>query len=216
VPMTPDRNVADLLKEYANGIHRVPIIDPNSSKVTFIFSQSVAFRSCCDLKNGLFLKEKWFTDLLDKKVNQIDLGTQTRHGKKILTVAEDKSAMEAFTMMRQNGLSAIAIVSKAKQIVANISASDVKGYLEQEYFALGEEVTHFLMKSHEGDQKDTLPSLVFCKPEHTFREVLTRLLPQSVHRIYVVRGDDVNIGGIITLGDIFSFLYIEWSKTQQR
>lgn len=202
--MTKDDNAFELLKQFSAGIHRVSIVDKNTHEVNFVFSQSTAFNYFCNLHDGVLLNQEWYQTLLSKEINTINLGTRSKN-KKIITIQESDRAYDAFTIMRKNSLSAIAIISKNNKIIGNLSASDVRGFLNSSYHILGESVTDFLHNTKESE----IPSLVFCKPEHTFREVVRRLSEKRIHRIYIIKGDDVTIEGVITLGDILSYLYAE-------
>lgn len=55
---------------------------------------------------------------------------------------------------------------------------------------------------------ESVPPPVTCTADDSLRTVIERLATRSVHRIYVVDGDNMNITGIVTLRDVIAcFVY---------
>lgn len=50
---------------------------------------------------------------------------------------------------------------------------------------------------------------ITCKPDETLGSVIHRLASNSIHRIYVVGGDDNGVTGVITLRDVISCFIFE-------
>ena len=50
---------------------------------------------------------------------------------------------------------------------------------------------------------------ITCKPDTTLGSVIHTLASKSVHRIYVVAGEDSEVSGVITLRDVISCFIFE-------
>jgi len=164
------------------GIHRVPVVQ--NGQVVGIVSQSDVVRLLA--KNKQFLGE-----LATKTV--ADLGLDQ---KPVVTVRNDIPLIEAFNAILANDISGLAVVDfSTGALVNNLSASDLKGVTEQNFFKLEAQVHQIFMLNY--DKKPP----VFCYPHNTLGAVISHVEETGVHRVYVVDQHKKPVG-VVTLTDI--------------
>lgn len=179
----------------AEGVHRVPIIDPETRKVVRVISQSDVIRFLN--RNSSQLGSK-----MDCAISETNLCP-----KEVVSVPKTMELLEVIRVMVTNSISAVPVVDDDGKLLTVISATDVRmmcstlgGHVnvdahtpvltwiqdvrraEYEHWrssrriVLGTPVPWF--------QPD--PILIVCSPTDTIRSVLTKLSTSHVHRLYVV------------------------------
>ncbi|KAJ3190932.1 hypothetical protein HK101_008243 [Irineochytrium annulatum] len=135
-----------------------------------------------------------------------DPGHVIRH-RRVIAVRESVSALAAMRTMYMNRVSAVAVINERGCLVANLSASDLRGVVadRQSLAALTLPVFDFLEKhSHrQGDQiaADQLRVAGMLDP---LGKVATAALASRVHRIWIVDAED-RPRGVVSFSDMLAF-----------
>ncbi|KAL7099249.1 hypothetical protein ACP275_09G071600 [Erythranthe tilingii] len=197
-----------LLSKYR--MKSVPVVDLGEAKVDNIITQSAVIHmleECAGLH--------WFESWGSKKL--FELGLPLMKSSHIVKVYEDEPVLQAFKLMRQNGVGGVPVVaSGGSKAVGNISIRDIQFLLMapeiyNEYRSItAKNFVTTVRRYLEENQNESpfLSGMVTCKKDDTLKEVITKLDSMKIHRIYVV-DEDGNLEGVITLRDIISKLVHE-------
>ena len=188
-----------VLEKFGTGLHRIPIVD-NNGHVIFILSQMFMFRHF--FKNETTLYEP----LKKKTVEELNLGVRGNVNS-MFAVKEDELAIDAFKHIADNGVSAVGILdSSASRLVGVLSASDLQGFLGEDFHVLGLTVLQFKNFAKEKKQQSNdIDSVVFCKLSTTLEDVVDRIDKTHVHRIFIM-DDEMQMVGVVSLTDLFALL----------
>lgn len=182
-------------------VHRVALM--KQAEVSSIITQS-------DVLKFLNHHQKEVGDCLNKTIEALGMYNPVRG---VVTITEDVLAMEAFHMMYQKNLSCLGIVDKDGKLTGNVSASDLRGLVTQNFSSLSRTVTDFLKISKAlsrpyatvlNARLNDLRTLC-VKKGSTFKQLLDMICKNRVHRVYVVNEKFSPIG-LITLSDVISVL----------
>ncbi|EYU23127.1 hypothetical protein ABFS82_09G064400 [Erythranthe guttata] len=197
-----------LLSKYR--MKSVPVVDLGEAKVDNIITQSAVIHmleECAGLH--------WFESWGSKKL--FELGLPLMKSSHIVKVYEDEPVLQAFKLMRQNGVGGVPVVaSGGSKAVGNISIRDIQFLLMapeiyNEYRSITAKnfvtTVRRYLEEHQ-NESPFLSGMVTCKKDDTLKEVITKLDSMKIHRIYVV-DEDGNLEGVITLRDIISKLVHE-------
>ena len=122
----------------ANGfVHRLAIFD-EKGEVTRVFSMSDAVRY-------LALRSDDMGGLEDMTLAELGLGQDTE---RLVTVDPSCPAVEAFARMCRKGVSGVGVLDKTQGLIANLSASDLRGVTPEHFTMLGLPVAEFLALLH--------------------------------------------------------------------
>jgi len=173
----PLLSVIQLMSNWS--VHRVPIVDAEGELITII-TQSHIMRF-------LYQHMYMFGDLAGKTLESLHM---IHNG--VVSVPLKRRAMDAFKVMHDQKVSAVAIVDHAGKLVGNISASDLKviGYDGALLSRLAYPISQFLkILSTENKEAMQVEGPIFVKPSSTFREVMEKLITMRIHRVYIVDHD---------------------------
>jgi CBS domain-containing protein len=128
-----------------------------------------------------------------------------------IMVRFDRPLIETLSLLVENKVSGIALVDWEFKIVANFSASDLKGVLPEAFDLFWRETIDFLRSGT--DVKSMVPP-VTCSSKSTFRETLTKMLSSSgkaprIHRVFITKegaGNTDRLDGITSITDVISAL----------
>lgn len=153
----------------------------------------------------------------------------------IVSVTPSTSCIDAFRVMRNNSVSAVAIVSeKDGKLLGAFSETDISYFADPDFaMALGLSVSQFLFLRHNALPKITHGVFagadafdaalqnplydswrVYCKLEDKLEDVLELMSTGAVHRIWVVDDDRKPIG-CVSLVDILA-LFQHWESPEQQ
>lgn len=146
----------------------------------------------------------------------------------LATVTAATPALIALAKMQRERLSGLGIVNKPDgQLLANLSASDLRGLTPERFGALALSVGAFLLFMHPRNAReaaavtyedallDSLPApvkegkweealggmpLICCTPATTLREIIDIFVRYGVHRVYICQGE-VPVG-VVTPTDV--------------
>jgi len=139
-----------------------------------------------------------YIDIFEKSVREI-----FNIGRPVISVISTESTINAFKIIHQNKISAVAVVDETGKLIGNLSASDLKGAVitdddegAQPFGSLLLPVITFLKQG--GMSK--LP-VATCFISSTLSFVLLKIIALHVHRLWIVDEEGKAIG-IISLTDI--------------
>jgi len=173
--------------------HRVAVLD-DTGAVKYIVSQS-------DLVRFIHKTEETYGSLGDFSLADLRLGSNT-----VLTIPEKTPTLLAFATLHKQNKSCAGIVNADGQLVANLSKSDLRGISPEGFSQLVYPVSEFL-QAKQGDSvvNGGAPTpkykLFSTNAEDSLANVLTTIIDNGLHRIYVVDGDG-RPTAIVTLTDI--------------
>jgi len=115
-------------------------------------------------------------------------------------------ALTAYQKMHDKGVSGLAVVNDNDELIASISASDVKGSLQYNIFTdLYLPVGMYLEKCTPTFQRENSATPLSCTMFTTIAEIVKILATNHVHRLFVV-DDSKRPIGVLSLSDIITFL----------
>jgi len=173
---------------FYKGIHRVPVLDENN-KIVSIVTQSEVLNFLAKHMDIVV------SDLGNISVDQLHLGT-----KNVIAMSTNAQAIHAFYLMYTHKVSAVAIVSPSGSLVANLSASDIRGLEQQHFESLLLPVTQYII-----NQRGKPKAPITCTINTDFQTVLMKMILFRIHRIWIVDEDDRPIG-VISQTDVMKKL----------
>lgn len=197
-----------LLSKYR--MKSIPVVDLGDATIDNIVTQSAVIhmlQECAGLH--------WFESWGNKKL--FELGLPMMKTSNMIKVYEDEPVLQAFKLMRQNGVGGVPVVgSDGSKAVGNISIRDIQYLLTapgiyKNYRSIT--TRHFLtaVRSYlEERHKESplLSGMISCRRNDTLKEIIAKLDSMKIHRIYVA-DEGGNLEGVITLRDIISKLVHE-------
>jgi len=148
------------------------------------------------------VNELWGIDPSLATIGERLIGEMHLGSKDVISITEDRPALEAFKLMRDSGVSGIAVV-RGKKLVGNISLHDLNMvketgfYLRLLYAPISEYLDNVAARGH------PFRELIKCTPQDKFSTAVDRMVSSKVHRIYIVNDDASDrLIGIITLTDV--------------
>jgi len=201
--------------------HRVLVYkdDKGTTKFKNIVTQSLIMRLICCMMD--FLPE------VKKSVGDLHLGT-----KSVVTIEDTRSALEAFQLMHQTNMSAVAVVGQSGSIVGNISVNDFKLVAFDSNFSglltspISEYLSHVnrnALKQHPphlpsevqieqfsnmGDSHQ-VPNVIACTRNSSLALVIKLVIFHRVHRVYVL-DEESRPTGVISISDILECISQGW------
>jgi len=162
-----------------------------------------------------------------KSVGELHLGT-----KSVVTIEDTRSALEAFQLMHQTNMSAVAVVGQSGSIVGNISVNDFKLVAFDSNFSgllttpISEYLSHVnrnALKQHPphlpsevqieqfsnmGDSRQ-VPNVIACTRNSSLALVIKLVVFHRVHRVYVL-DEKSRPTGVISISDILECISQGW------
>ncbi|KAL6069768.1 hypothetical protein QOT17_007340 [Balamuthia mandrillaris] len=198
LPVEERGTLSQVLEEvFCKGVHRAPVLSRSKAHtISGIISQSDVLQF---LANQVVSNEELVAQ--DRTVGELNLGT-----KYVITMSSSAQAIHAFYLMYFHKISAVAIVDKNEQLVANLSASDIRGLHTTNFEALLKPVMEFLLLKHGGGSRQLQPQkrplpVITCTPYTLLSTVILQLAIYRLHRVWVVNEHRQPIG-VISLTDI--------------
>jgi len=122
--------------------------------------------------------------------------------KEIATVPANMPALDGFKKITSSSVSAVAVLDPdTKQLVANLSASDLRGLNKHTQEWLNLPVLEFLEKQHNG----RVPLPITVAPNINLESASKTIVENHVHRVWVVIGENIPVS-VVSLSDIFDTL----------
>jgi len=178
-------------------IHRIAITnDENDNYVRAIMTQSDILQAL--YKNAT--EKSLLGDLGEKPIGKIDQIRKYAASDNLISMSINAQTIHAFWLLNFDKVYGIAIVDGLGRLIANLSASDVKGISSGHlpFSCLLLPIREFIQKAH------LMPPLK-CTWDTSLYNVIQQLALFRVHRIWVVDSQDKAVG-VITLSTLMKFL----------
>ncbi|KAL2349290.1 hypothetical protein Fmac_003290 [Flemingia macrophylla] len=193
-----------LLSKYR--LRNVPVIESGKPDIVNFITQSAVVQGLEGCKG-----RDWFDSITERRIS--DLGLPFMSIDEVISIQSNELILEAFKRMRDNKIGGLPVVEgPKKKIVGNLSIRDVRYLLlRHELFTNFGKLTvmDFMNKIVSASQETvTVTQPITCKPDSTLHDVIHTLASQSIHRIYVVDGQQ-EVVGVITLRDVISCFVTE-------
>jgi CBS-domain-containing membrane protein len=188
-PSAPKSTLYDIVKKLSHSLHRVPIVDPKSHKLTNVVTQSTIVRL-------LNQNPDMMGDLATMTIADLGLGVEP-----VVTVGLEDRTIDAFKVIVDSKVSAVAVVDELGALTANLSLTDVRNLVNAEALKmLNAPVSQFIHFVHENELNIKYPS-VAIKRSSTFKQVLSRMCSAQIHRVWV-EDDEKRPVGVISMSDV--------------
>jgi len=194
-PFIPVRNNGSLrgvLRLFGDmGFHRLPVIDESGKVVNFLTQSAVVQYLASNLNK------------LGPKVHRT-VGELLAGCKPVVSVNIESRAIDAFTLMAEKRISAVAVVDDEGKLISNISARDIRTISTDQRIIQGlfTPIRQFLVNAFEPRVgMDEITPSISCSIKDTLGLVIQKLVASKVHRVYVTDAHYMLIG-IIALSDV--------------
>jgi len=208
VPLPVGSSLFDCVKLMCErGLHRVPIIGKDG-RLANLISQS-------NILNYLWENRfVWENEIGHQSMTQLNLHNisaeaHAKLGHPLLSIRENKQALDAFQLMHEKKVSGLPVVDEDGKLLANISVQDLKeiGHDASRINTLQELVMQYLKHAHAPQHRWRLFSsertVHYLGDEH-FYDMMSKMVSHRVHRIYYV-DKHKKLFGIVTMSDILRF-----------
>jgi CBS-domain-containing membrane protein len=194
-PVKLSTSVVQLLEIFSFGIHRLPVLSDDNSKVINFISQADLLRFFTE--NIYLLEER---GIGKKTLDELGIGRSS-----VYFVRSDAMTLLTLSVISSKKISAIPVLDKETgKLVATFSASDLKGLGPGDLPHLLQPLVQFITTHN---LKSMYP--LTCKVTDTFESVICKLGATKVHRLWVVN-DFHQLLGVVSLTDVmYPFLGIE-------
>eukprot|EP01112_Ceratiomyxa_fruticulosa_P001166 TRINITY_DN1115_c0_g1_i1.p1 TRINITY_DN1115_c0_g1~~TRINITY_DN1115_c0_g1_i1.p1 ORF type:complete len:314 (+),score=54.04 TRINITY_DN1115_c0_g1_i1:176-1117(+) len=173
------------------GVHRIPVVDSEGSLISVLTQSQVVHW----LSNHMY----YFSDLISKTLEQLEIGTQTE----VYSVSQHQRAIDAFNLIYEKKVSAVAVVDANGILVGNISVSDLKliGYNAKLVSRLFYPIEEYLkvISANKNTHGHAFQGALSVQKGSTMGEVVHKLVSTRTHRVYVVDPEGKPIGVISNL-----------------
>jgi len=185
-----DTSLIEIVKLFAQEIHRVAIIDKETPEhfISNVLSQS-------DVLNFITTRGTWMGTKLTSTIKDVGLSPLG-----VCTVLNTMLTTDVLKFMRTYKVSGVGIVDHSGKLVGNFSATDLLGLTEDTFPLLSLPVTEFFLRLH-GFAKPP----IYCTVNDSVEFLLLKFAVHKVHRIYLVN-ETMNPVGVLTMTDIMQFL----------
>jgi len=136
--------------------------------------------------------------LIGSNILDLNISKIVQRNERIVNISYKSTAAEAFLKLAANKhITALPIVDDNEELVAEISAKDLRGLNRQRWDDLMKPVMMFLKTSH-GD----LYSPLTCHDQFTLSQLMTAFVLRKTHRLWWIDNLSGELKGVITLTDI--------------
>jgi len=188
VRVTRSAPICEAIAKMVNGnVRRLLVVDELGKTVNIITQ--------FDIVKYLYENINEFGDISNYKVKDLKLGSAP-----VICAPLDECAAAVFDFMISKNVRSVGIVNpNDNDLVANLSLSDLKGLNEQNFENLAKNVFEFLLATHEAPRP-----VISCSPSDTFDDVLSLMIDNKIHRIYVLDNQQ-HPSSVISCLDILNF-----------
>jgi len=195
ISYTTSDNLLKPLQQFSSDVHRAPVWNDSKTALVGILSQSdfISFLNAYKTDDSLSFAMTF-------KI--IELG----YTNEIYIASWKESVFNCLKMMRENRLTALPLVNEKQEIVACLSATDVKTLAVTDWPRVFDDSKDYLA--------DFFPASlipVTVTENSTFSDVLLKMTAHKVHRLFVVDTDKHPIG-VVTMTDVIRWLFFLLGK----
>ncbi|KAM3086380.1 cell separation during budding [Clarireedia jacksonii] len=183
-PLTTLSQTEDLSKAieiFGSGVHRILVCKPGTRIVVGILSQWTLVKFLWDNGSSFPAIDQLYPTIL----RDLNIGTQYA-----IAINGDKLLTDALQLMSNEGVSSVAVVDNAANVVGNISTADTRLLTNTSSLPLLQSTCiHFisviLSERGIGDGKDSFP-VFHVNPYSTLAHTVAKLVATRSHRMWVV------------------------------
>jgi len=181
-------------KQGEEHVHRIAIFGPRGN-ITGMITQS-------DIMRWVYHHLSEF-----EMFNKITLQQLGMDRCNVTCVGDQTKAIDAFKKMSKQHLTGIGVVNAEGKLIANVSASDLRGLSVSELPLLEMPVIDFL-KLHQAHLTNRFKPLkaISLHAHNTLTDLIKTFVESSIHRVYVI-DENEKPNAIITLTDVIKLFY---------
>ncbi|KAL5323513.1 hypothetical protein ACEPPN_008050 [Leptodophora sp. 'Broadleaf-Isolate-01'] len=181
ITLSESEDLSKAIEHFASGVHRILVCKHGTTEVVGILSQLKVVRFLWDNATSFPAIDALYPVILR------DLGVGTRE---TISINGDRTLTDALQLMSNEGLTSVAVVDNALNVVGNISTADVKLLTNSSSLPLlKSSCIHFisviLSERGIGDGKDSFP-VFHVTPFSTLAHTVAKLVATRSHRMWVV------------------------------
>lgn len=171
--------------------HRLPVVNVEGT-VIGIISQS-------DIVSIAAKNKRLLGNCLHKTIEELKL----EHA--VIAARSTVPVRDVLGLLTDNRVHGIAVVEHPMStLVANLSASDLRGMTRKDLALFDKPVLEFLQAIY-AKNNQTLAPPISCRPKTEFDQILTLLDEHDIHRVYVT-DDSRHAIGVVSMSDVVSTL----------
>lgn len=189
-PVYGQGTVMQAMEHFGAGVHRAAVFNKTNKVLTNIISQSDVADMLPKHLTGTSLGV-----LAGKTIDELRLGTRSS----VVTMSTNAQAIHAVYLMFFHRVSAVAITDENGKLVANFSASELRGISQENFDWLLCPISDFLRKIAARFGKLTFP--LNCRPSTKIEDVINMLATYRVHRLWIV-DEQGRPDGVVSLTDV--------------
>jgi CBS domain-containing protein len=193
-PYSTNAELWNCLYPFCAGVHRVVVLDESNGE-EHLLSQTDVVR--------YLLAQSALDATLSRSIDALEMVCGPE---KVRSIAYHAPALRCYRRMVMEDITSIAIVDESGKLVANLSASDLRGLNRSSFQKLDEQVLKYLAEGRGGEVR----APVTCTAWSTLREVMQKMLIEGVHRVWVTNeaGEPV---GQVSMSDVIRVLApVDW------
>jgi CBS-domain-containing membrane protein len=194
-PVYGQGTVMQAMEHFAVGVHRAAVFNKTNKVLTNIISQSDVVSLVTKFLTGTSLGV-----LGGKTIEELHLGTSPS----VITMSTNAQAIHAIYLMFFNNVSAVAITDENGRLVANFSASELRGIAQDNFHWLLYPINDFLRKIG-SRASDKLSFPLTCRKGTKIEDAINMLGTYRVHRLWIV-DDQGRPEGVLSLTDVMRML----------
>jgi len=185
----PTEKIEDLFPYFGSGVHRVLVEH----------AEGYSNLSQTDVLEYLWKHpEPCCVHLQNKTLEELGL-----HKKRVISVDATIPAITAIQKLSETNVSALAIIDEDGKLVANLSASDLRGLSSQHVDRLALNVLEFLEKPCQEGATHLKEPISVC-PKTKFGDCISKMVQEHVHRVWVM--EEQKPVGIVSMSDVFTVI----------
>ncbi|KAI9310375.1 hypothetical protein BX666DRAFT_1870091 [Dichotomocladium elegans] len=183
----------DTLRAFASGVHRSLVIDYiNPNEGTWLLSQT-------DIIRHIYNSPECIEGLVDIDATVSSLGFDKKPP--LVSVSASQSALSGYRLVAEKNLSGVPIVDENGNLLGDLCLEDLPGANLDTFEQLTLPCIEYI-KYH----LDTI-KLPVGTPETTLREILTIMVKQDAHRVWIKQNrESSKVIGVISMSDIIGLL----------
>ncbi|XP_010256588.1 PREDICTED: SNF1-related protein kinase regulatory subunit gamma-1-like isoform X2 [Nelumbo nucifera] len=208
LPISTDSSMLSvllLLSKYR--LRNVPVIETGKPFIKNFITQSAVVQGLEQCKG-----RDWFDCISARPIS--DFGLPFMSYNEVISITSNDLILEAFKRMRDNQIGGLPVIEGlSRKIVGSVSIRDIRHLLlKPELFSNFRQLTvmDFLKTiASTTEESGKVVHPITCNPNALLGSIIETLASKSVHRIYVVDGEENEVVGIITLRDVISCFIFE-------
>ncbi|KAI3389207.1 hypothetical protein SNEBB_001242 [Seison nebaliae] len=177
-------------------VHRLPIMDSEAGNVLYIITHKRILRFLF-----LYFHDIPMPSFMEQTLAQLGIGTFS----KLSSIRMSSTIYEALEIFVTNQVSALPVVDENNRLIDLYAKFDVIHLAASKSYS-NLDVTIETALEQRNSMRQI--SLVTCRLEEKFIDVLKRIVEAEVHRLVVVDADN-HVLGILSLSDILSFITMD-------